>query len=99
MMRHFFRHGASRRDDSTRDSRDITAPRGQNLYARGCAPGPLPGCAKNMTKSTLPKSPRPVSPLAKPAPSRNPFALNNQSFNQQSRKLLAKHYRAKYGVK
>jgi hypothetical protein len=52
-----------------------------------------------MTKSTTQKPPRPVPPIAKPAPSRNPFALNNQNFNQQSRKLLAKHYRAKYGVK
>jgi hypothetical protein len=33
-----------------------------------------------------------------PATSKNPFALNPH-FNQQTRKLLGKHYRAKFGVK
>jgi len=32
------------------------------------------------------------------AKSRNPFALN-PNFNQQTRKMLGKHYRAKFGVK
>ena len=49
--------------------------------------------------------------MAKPAPpkrskakppalplSKNPFALN-PNFNQQMRKVLGKHYRAKFGVK
>jgi hypothetical protein len=46
--------------------------------------------------------PSPLKPLkpATPAPpkSKNPFALN-PNFNQQTRKMLGKHYRAKFGVK
>ncbi|MEO7728950.1 MAG: hypothetical protein ABIS45_16990 [Burkholderiales bacterium] len=49
-----------------------------------------------MSKSSAPKPPRPAAPV--PAKSKNPFALN-QNFNQQTRKLLGKHYRAKFGVK
>ncbi len=45
----------------------------------------------------LPKAKPPKAKPAGPAKSRNPFALN-QDFNQQSRKLLGKHYRAKFGV-
>jgi hypothetical protein len=41
--------------------------------------------------STVPASPTPVK-------SRNPFALN-PNYNQQTRKMLGKHYRAKFGVK
>ena len=33
-----------------------------------------------------------------PPPSKNPFALNPE-FNRQTRKVLGKHYRTKYGVK
>jgi hypothetical protein len=44
-------------------------------------------------------APKPLAPaLPKPAKSRNPFALN-PNFNQQTRKMLGKHYRAKFGVK
>jgi hypothetical protein len=46
--------------------------------------------------------PSPLKPgksaLPAPAKSRNPFALN-PNFNQQTRKMLGKHYRAKFGVK
>jgi hypothetical protein len=38
------------------------------------------------------------SPLPAPAKTKNPFALN-PNFNQQTRKMLGKHYRAKFGVK
>ena len=53
-----------------------------------------------MSKQSPPKFPAANGPKAKPAApakSRNPFALN-QDFNQQSRKLLGKHYRAKFGA-
>jgi hypothetical protein len=49
-----------------------------------------------MAKSPAPKPARPATPA--PAKSRNPFALN-PNFNQQTRKTLGKHYRAKFGVK
>ncbi len=49
-----------------------------------------------MAKPTLHKPPKPAAPA--PAKSRNPFALN-PNFNQQMRKVLGKHYRAKFGVK
>ena len=49
-----------------------------------------------MTKPTPPKPPKRVAPA--PAKSKNPFALN-PNFNQQTRKVLGKHYRAKFGVK
>jgi hypothetical protein len=49
-----------------------------------------------MPKHSTPKPPRPA-PTA-PAKSKNPSALN-PNFNQQTRKLLGKHYRAKFGVK
>ena len=49
--------------------------------------------AKNTGKK---KSPKPGA--AQPAKSRNPFALNS-AFNDQTRKMLGKHYRAKFGVK
>jgi hypothetical protein len=39
-----------------------------------------------------------VPAMPAPAKSRNPFALN-PIFNQQTRKMLGKHYRAKFGVK
>jgi len=52
-----------------------------------------------MSKPLPPKPPTPSAPAARVAPkSRNPFALN-PNFNQQTRKLLGKHYRAKFGVK
>jgi hypothetical protein len=55
------------------------------------------------TRNSVPKppavkQPKTGAPLARPAPSKNPFA-QNASFNQQTRKLLSKHYRAKFGVK
>ncbi len=47
--------------------------------------------------SRTPKTKQPgQQPL--PAPSKNPFALNPE-FNRQTRKVLGKHYRTKYGVK
>ena len=49
-----------------------------------------------MAKSLRPKIDRPAPPAS--AKSKNPFALN-PNFNQQTRKLLGKHYRAKFGVK
>jgi hypothetical protein len=49
-----------------------------------------------MAKPTPPKSSKPALPA--PAKSRNPVALN-PNFNQQTRKMLGKHYRAKFGVK
>jgi hypothetical protein len=49
-----------------------------------------------MTKTALPKPQKPALPA--PAKSKNPFALN-ANFNQQTRKMLGKHYRAKFGVK
>ena len=49
-----------------------------------------------MAKQSAPKPARPALP--EPAKSKNPFALN-PNFNQQTRKLLGKHYRAKFGVK
>lgn len=49
-----------------------------------------------MNKQPSPKPPRPVMPT--PAKSKKPFALN-PNFNQQTRKVLGKHYRAKFGVK
>ena len=49
-----------------------------------------------MTKPPQIKTPKPANPA--PAKSKNPFALN-PNFNQQTRKMLGKHYRAKFGVK
>ena len=49
-----------------------------------------------MSKAPSPKPQKPLPPA--PAKSRNPFALN-PNFNQQTRKMLGKHYRAKFGVK
>ena len=49
-----------------------------------------------MSKAPSSKPPKPASPA--PAKSKNPFALN-PNFNQQTRKMLGKHYRAKFGVK
>jgi hypothetical protein len=49
-----------------------------------------------MTKPSPPKPPKPAIPA--PPKSKNPFALN-PNFNQQTRKMLGKHYRAKFGVK
>jgi hypothetical protein len=54
-----------------------------------------------MSKASPPKPVKAGSPVpAQPAPakSKNPFALN-PNFNQQTRKMLGKHYRAKFGVK
>ena len=51
-----------------------------------------------MTKSSAPKPPPQYPATPVPAKSRNPFALN-PNFNQQTRKMLGKHYRAKFGVK
>jgi hypothetical protein len=49
-----------------------------------------------MAKQPAPKPAAPAPPVH--AKSRNPFALN-PNFNQQTRKMLGKHYRAKFGVK
>ena len=49
-----------------------------------------------MTKPSPPKPLKPATPA--PPKSKNPFALN-PNFNQQTRKMLGKHYRAKFGVK
>jgi hypothetical protein len=49
-----------------------------------------------MKKPPRSRTARPATPAA--AKSRNPFALNPR-FNQQTRKMLGKHYRAKFGVK
>jgi hypothetical protein len=49
-----------------------------------------------MIKPSPPKPLKPATPA--PAKSKNPFALN-ANFNQQTRKMLGKHYRAKFGVK
>jgi len=45
------------------------------------------------------RPPQPSAPRAgAPPPGRRPFELN-RNLNRQTRKMLAKHYRAKYGVK
>ncbi len=49
-----------------------------------------------MPKRT-PKAKSPGQPPP-PAQSKNPFALN-PDFNRQTRKVLGKHYRTKYGVR
>jgi hypothetical protein len=49
-----------------------------------------------MTKPLSPKPARSARPA--PAKGRNPFALNPK-LHQQTRKMLGKHYRAKFGVK
>ena len=52
-----------------------------------------------MSKTSPPKPVKSGSPAHHaPAKSKNPFALNPR-FNQQTRKMLGKHYRAKFGVK
>jgi hypothetical protein len=51
-----------------------------------------------MTKRQAANPPRPGITAARRAPSKNPFA-QNANFNQQTRKVLSKHYRAKFGVK
>jgi hypothetical protein len=51
-----------------------------------------------MSKTPGTKQPKPGMAMARPAPSKNPFA-QNANFNQQTRKVLANHYRAKFGVK
>jgi hypothetical protein len=47
-------------------------------------------------KPAPPKAAKGKSPL--PSAGRNPFALK-ASLNRQSRKVLGKHYRTKFGVK
>lgn len=55
--------------------------------------------AKNKAeKPGQPSKPAPAKATPEAAKSKNPFALNSQ-YNQQTRKLLNKHYRAKHGVK
>jgi hypothetical protein len=49
-----------------------------------------------MAKPAAPKPPGGKIPVR--GKSRNPFALNAQ-LNRQTRKVLGKHYRAKFGVK
>ena len=49
-----------------------------------------------MTKRAAPKPPGANLPVR--AKGRNPFALNAR-LNRQTRKVLGKHYRAKFGVK
>jgi hypothetical protein len=51
-----------------------------------------------MAKPGAAKAARSNPPPRDTGKTRNPFALNAQ-FNQQTRKLLNKHYRAKHGVK
>jgi hypothetical protein len=51
-----------------------------------------------MAKSRAAKHSVPRSSVAQPATAKNPFA-QNVNYNQQTRKVLAKHYRAKFGVK
>jgi hypothetical protein len=51
-----------------------------------------------MEKRPAAKQSVPRAPMAQPAPSKNPF-VQNANYNQQTRKVLAKHYRAKFGVK
>jgi hypothetical protein len=52
-----------------------------------------------MTKKTPPKAAMPRNPSA-PAVSRaTPHPSRNPKLNQQTRQVLAQHYRAKYGVK
>jgi hypothetical protein len=59
----------------------------------------MPPVSHPPARMTKPSPPKPAAPAA-PArvKSRNPFALNPR-FNQQTRKMLGKHYRAKFGVK
>lgn len=49
-----------------------------------------------MKKRPPPHPPKP--PLPGAAKSRNPFA-QNRALTQQTRRVLGKHYRAKFGVK
>ncbi len=42
---------------------------------------------------------KPAKPSAPVLARRGPAVLRNPSLNQQTRKVLAQHYRAKYGVK
>ena len=52
-----------------------------------------------MTHKTPPKAAMPRNPSA-PAVSRaTPYPSRNPKLNQQTRQVLAQHYRAKYGVK
>jgi hypothetical protein len=52
-----------------------------------------------MTIKTPPKAAMPRNPSA-PAVSRaTPYPSRNPKLNQQTRQVLAQHYRAKYGVK
>jgi hypothetical protein len=53
-----------------------------------------PASAKH-TKTPQPHSPQPTAAQRAPQPPRNA----NPNFNQQTRRVLAQHYRAKYGVK
>jgi hypothetical protein len=50
-----------------------------------------------MTKKSSPKPARPAPPAM--ALRRGPVPSRNPNLNQQTRKVLAEHYRAKYGVK
>ena len=67
--------------------------------------GPRCGFRYPVSKSDCIMTKRPAARPAKhrvPAPpqakGRHPFTLN-RNLNQQTRKVLSKHYRAKYGVK
>ena len=51
-----------------------------------------------MGKRSAPKPPAPRAPAPRQAQGPRAFALN-PNVNRQTRKMLAKHYRAKYGVK
>jgi hypothetical protein len=52
-----------------------------------------------MTHKTSPKAAVPRKPSAPAAPRAAPLPARNPRINQQTRQVLAQHYRAKYGVK
>jgi len=51
-----------------------------------------------MTKKQNPNL-NPARPPAPAKPKRGPVPARNPNLNQQTRQVLAQHYRAKYGVK
>ena len=51
-----------------------------------------------MSKQSPPRTDRPRSSALPPEKARRPLVLN-RNLNRQTRKVLGKHYRAKYGVK
>jgi hypothetical protein len=85
------RCGARLTDSEARREHD--APVRPMIARAKCAP--IRYYCRTMRKRSTAKSPKPQAPR----PPRAPVPALNPNLNQQTRRMLGQHYRAKYGVK